>query len=235
MRSRRYSVILLVFLTAQAIYSQSRDFGIWYGINTEYPLKKKLEIDLSTMLRTFSDASRIDEFFLEGGLSYKVSKYLSLAASYRITDNLDDNDEFHVRHKLMTDIKGSGDIGDLAFTARLRFQRQDKTYFEDKDDEIPDYYGRIRLKTEYKTPSFPVNPYIAFETFCRMFEDTRKRFDKNRFSCGLEYKINKQHSVEVQYMFQRDFIPDLADIQILAIEYKFKFGAGSKEKDQPVI
>ncbi|HUX57641.1 MAG TPA: DUF2490 domain-containing protein [Bacteroidales bacterium] len=222
MKNRRFVVLILVLIVTLPTFSQSDDFGIWYGLNTEYSVKKKLEIDLSAMIRTFNNASDIDEAFLEGGVTYKLNKYLALAGSYRITENLEDNSEYHIRHKLMADIKGNGSLGRFDFSARFRFQRQDKTYFEDANDEIPDYHGRIKIKAEYKTPSFPINPSISFETFYRMFEATEKRFDKHRFAIGIEYKINKKHSLELEYMFERDYFPKLSDINLIVLSYKFK-------------
>ena len=68
-------------------FPQKDDFGIWYNINAEHKISKKIELDLDACLRTFKDASRIEEAFLEAGIAYKLNKYFSAGASYRFTEN----------------------------------------------------------------------------------------------------------------------------------------------------
>jgi len=215
-------IFLLILISPYSVFSQNKDFGIWYGLNGEHSLGKKLDIELSALVRTFSNASKVEQAFLEGGLSYNFNKWLTASGAYRFTENLENNNEYHIRHKWLADIKGSGDIGNFGFSGRFRFQRQDKTYFEDANDEIPDYYGRVKIKTEYKTPSFTVNPGISFETFSRMFEATDKTIDKYRISLGLVYKINKKNSVELDYMYERDFLPRLIVMDLIYLTYSFK-------------
>ncbi len=221
---------LLLFITPPG-FSQNNDFGIWYGVNAEYSLKKKLSFILETEVRTFNNASEIGEVFLEGGVGYKFNKHLSAAGSYRITNNLENDNEYHIRNKWIAEIKGDESIGHFNFSGRFRFQRQTRTYFESIYDKFPRSYGRIRLKAEYKTPSFPINPYIYFETFFRMFEQSEKRFNKDRYAIGFEYKLTKRQSVEAEYFFQRDYLPHISGINIISLEYNLKFKS-SKNKQE---
>lgn len=221
---------LLLFFPPQ-VFSQNNDFGIWYGVNAEYSLKKKLSFTLETEVRTFNNASEIGEFFMEGGAGYKFNKHLSAGGAYRITNNLENDNDYHIRYKWMAEIKGDESIGNFNFSGRFRFQRQTRTYFESIYDMFPRSYGRIRLKTEFKTPSFPVNPYIYFETFFRMFEQSDKRFNKDRYAIGLEYKLTKRQSVEAEYFFQRDYLPHISGLNIISLEYNLRFKS-SKNKQE---
>jgi hypothetical protein len=175
------------------------------------------------MVRTFSNASKIEQAFLEGGISYKFNKYFLLAGSYRLANNIEDDDFFHLRHKFMSDLKGTLPVADFTFSLRLRLQTQIMTYFEPGDDKAPDFTGRIRLKCQYNIPKFPVNPYISYESFSPMFENSDRLIGKERVSVGFEYKIVKNHSVEAEYLFERDFIPRISDISIIAFNYNIKF------------
>jgi len=223
MKFKRLSVSIIILIVPLVSYCQKDDFGIWYGVNAEFAVKKKLEIDLSTMIRTFSNASKMEEAYLEGGITYKFNKYLSVTGGYRFTENIEKDSKFHIRHKWLADIKGKGELGNFSFSGRFRFQRQDKTYITDANDEIPDYHGRIKFKSIFKTPSFPINPYISFETFIRMFEASEKRFDKYRLGFGLEYKINKNNSLEAGYLFERDYLPHLSNMHITSVSYNISF------------
>lgn len=217
--------LFLLFLLSgifAASYSKDDDFGIWYGVTAEHKLIRKLELDLSGNVRTFKNASKIDEAFLEAGLDYKFNKYFSVGASYRFTEFYEDDKAYHPRHKWFIDIKGTLPLGDLSVSARFRFQERYKTYYEDEKDKIPDSHGRYRLKALYNVPSFPVNPYVAAEIFCPMFTKTSRNIDKDRFIFGVEYNI-KRTSIELEYMFQRDFLPHISDLNVISVGYNVKF------------
>ncbi len=204
-------------------WSQDKDFGIWYNASAEHKFKDKLELDLSTTIRTFDKASRIEEAFLEGALAYKLTDYLSVSAAYRITENIEDDDTYHLRHKWFAGIKGSLEIWNFNISGRVRFQERYKTYFKDEEDKIPDSHFRLKMDVMYKIPSFPVNPFISAELFCPVFKECDVIVDKKRIMGGIEYKISKKHSVEAEYIFQRDYKPDLTDDHIISLNYKFKF------------
>jgi len=216
-------LILLIIVFPAKLFSQDTDFGIWYSINSEFKLVKKLELDLSPNVRTFNNASKIEEAFLDAGLTYKLFKYLSLSASYRITENLEDDNSYHLQHKLFFDAKGSWTPGDLDLSGRIRFQRRYKTYIEDEEDKIPDSHIRLRLKALYDIPSFKFNPYLSAELFCPVFKEYDRFADKKRYMLGVEYNLNKKHGFELEYIFQKDYHPDLRNEHIIQVNYKIKF------------
>jgi hypothetical protein len=223
MMTKKGCIILFLIFLSFATMAQKKDFGIWYGVSAEHKLTKKLEVDLSTNIRTFNKASKIDEAFIEGGLDYHFSKHLSLAGSYRLTKKIEDNNSYYYQHKLFVDFKGSLTPGNFSLSARLRLQTRTKTYIKDENDTHPDYTGRIKLKAVYKTPVFPLDPYIYVETFQPMFSDLSGTVGKNRFAAGVALKIAKRHSVEAEYIFQRDYQPHLSDINIISVNYNIKF------------
>lgn len=223
MMIRRLASLLILSALVLNLSAQKKDFGIWYGISAEHKFTKKIELDLSTCLRTFDDASRIEEGYLEAGLQWKLNDFLSAAASYRITENIEDDDSYHLRHKWFVDFKGTVEPGDFAFTLRVRFQERYKTFFEDEDDRIPDSHARVRLKADYDIPSFKFNPYVFTELFCPVFRDPERTIDKFRTGAGIECNITKKHSVETEYMFQRDYLPKLRDLHLISVNYNFSF------------
>jgi hypothetical protein len=124
---------------------------------------------------------------------------------------------------MFLDLKGSLPLGKLNFSGRLRFQARTKTYITSESDKFPDYTGRIKFKALFKTQTFPVDPYIYAETFCPMFSEKSGTIGKNRFSAGIEISILKKHSVDLEYIFQRDYQPHLSDLNILSVNYDIKF------------
>ncbi len=207
----------------QTGYCQNRDFGIWYGFNAEHSISKKIEIDLAAVLRTFNNATRTDQAFFEGGITYKLNKHLSASGSYRFTEKIESNSRFYPRHKLFADIKATLPSGNFIFSSRFRFQYQNKTFIEKASDEIPDYHFRIKLKAVYIITQFPLNPYLYFESFSQLFANAHRFSDKNRFAAGVECKITQKQSVDAGYMLQRDFEPHISDMYIVSINYNIKF------------
>ena len=132
MMIRKCSTVLFLILLPYTGFSQNKDFGIWYGISAEHKLAKKLELDLSANIRTFSNASKIEEAFLEGGLTYNLKKHLSVAGSYRLSKNIENNNSLYFQHKMFLDIKGSKPLGKFNFSGRLRFQTRTKTYIKER-------------------------------------------------------------------------------------------------------
>ena len=222
MTTKKLLLCFLLICTASITFSQD-DFGIWYSVTAEKKLVKNLDLDLDANVRTYNNASRIDEAFIDIGLTYKFNKYLSAAASYRFTEFRENDDLFHPRHKWFADLKGRLPLGDFDISARFRFQQRYKTYFEDENDRESKEVGRIKVKSLYNIPSFPVNPYIAAELFFPMFAETERIVEKNRLMAGVEYNVSKKHSFGLEYMHQRDYLPHISDINIVSVGYNLKF------------
>jgi Protein of unknown function (DUF2490) len=222
MTTKKLLLSFLLICTSLFSFSQD-DFGIWYSVAAEKKLVRKLDLDLDANLRTYNNASKAYEAFLDIGFNYKFNKYLSAAASYRFTEFREKDDLFHPRHKWFADLKGKLPLGDFEISVRLRFQQRYKTYFQDENDKESKEVGRIKLKIFYDIPSFPVNPYLSSEFFLTMFSGIQRNVEKNRFMAGFEYKIAKKQSIELEYMFQRDFLPHISDMNIISLGYNLKF------------
>jgi hypothetical protein len=220
----RFSVLCFFLIVVhQTAIGQSDDFGIWYGINATHPVSKKLDIIGTAMVRTIKNASKIEEAYLDGGISFNLNNYLSFAGSYRITRFLELDSDYHIRHKWFFDVRNNLPLGKVLISTRFRFQIQKKTYFKTDEDKLPGYYGRIRLKAAYKFNDFPLSPYLYIETFSTLFDNSDLIIYKVRYSGGLEYKIAKKHSVTTEYLFERSFLPGLSDKNIISVSYYLKF------------
>jgi hypothetical protein len=221
--TKKLLILLFSFSLPLTGYTQKRDFGIWYGVSAEHKLTDKLELDLSADIRTFKNAAKVEETFLDGGLAYNFNKYLTAAGYYRLSKNIEDDNSYYFRHKVFLDLKGTLPVRDLSLTCRLRIQTRTNTYIENEEDKHPEYTGRIKFKALYKTASIPVNPYSYVEMFCPMFSEKSGTIGKCRYSAGLEYRIAKRQSLEAEYIFQRDYLPHISDKNIISLNYNIKF------------
>jgi hypothetical protein len=215
-------LIIFIFVTGIS-FSQSDDFGIWLGVNAEHRLVRKLDAELSGCLRTFNNTSQIEQSFLEGGLQYSFNKYISLAGSYRIISNLEEDSRYYFRHKLFLDLKAALPSGNFSFSGRLRIQRTTKTYIEDDEDLMAKFYGRLKLKASYKLPSSPLKPYIYLESFSPLFSNSPLAISKYRLSAGFDLMISRRSSADLGYIFQRDYHPHISNLHIISLTYNIKF------------
>jgi hypothetical protein len=213
--------IFILIISSGKAKGQEKDFGAWFGAEIDHSFSKKLDASLKASYRTFKDINILDEAFVEGELSYNINDYLSFAGSYRLAEVSDGNDGNHIRHKLFAIVKGKVPVDRFTFSARVMLQTTIRTYVEDEDDKKVFYTGRLKLKAAYNIKNFPVDPYIGFESFTKMKLNQDNVIDKSRFSAGFDYKISKKHSVQLEYILERDAIPELYFIHIVSVSYKF--------------
>jgi hypothetical protein len=223
MMIKRFFFFFLFIKVAGSVYSQDTDFGLWYEVNAEKSLSKKFDINGTLMVRTFDNASTLDQVFLDLGVSYSLNKYVGFAAAYRLGNYLEDDDLYHIRHKWLADIKGTLPLNHFVLSARFRLQIMAREYIEDATADKAEYDGRFKLKGIYKIPDFPVNPYLSIETFSPVFRNEGHLINKSRSTAGLEYKITNKHYIETEYIYQRDTYPHLSIMHILSLSYTFKF------------
>lgn len=215
--------MFVLISTAAFTLAQKKDFGMWYSITAEKEILKDLDLEVDVNLRTYHDVKEIEEGFADFGLGYKFNKHLSAGISYRYTQTREDDELYHPRHKWFADFRAKTALGDFDVSGRLRFQQRYKTYFEDENDKESKEHLRFRIKTAYDIPKFPLNPFVTAELFLPVFDDNVNRtVDKQRFTGGFKYNISKKHSVELEYMFQRDFFPDWTDMNIISVNYSIK-------------
>ena len=223
MMIKRWAPVIFALLLPLSAGAQDDDFGLWYTANVKAGVTQKLNAEVSLELRTFENAGKVDQGFFEAGLEYKLIDYLSVAGSYRLTDELEDDSKYYLQHHFIVDLKGSLKPGNFTLQGRFRFQTRIRTYLVEVEDQYPDYAGRIRLKATYRTQSFPVNPYLYSEIFIPLNKEPERVIGKVRFAGGIEYRIFKKHSIDLSYILQRDYMPDIYNKHIIQIGYNFSF------------
>jgi hypothetical protein len=96
---------------------------------------------------------------------------------------------------------------------------------EDTSDGTKDYDSgeknalRQRLKVEYNTRKCKWDPYASVEIVNEL--DDNFTFKKMRYTVGVDYKINKQNTLSIGYLYQRKFAADL-NFYALSIGYSLK-------------
>ena len=140
-----------------------------------------------------------------------------------------DHDYWVIRNRVYATISGEYKIGRFEFGLRERLQythtcaaTTNETKYEYKSatgaDLDPNSYQlfeetaleekdakhnltlRSRLNVKYDIPNCKVNPFASVELYTRL--DEWKGYDKLRYRLGASYKINKDNSISLYYLFE---------------------------------
>ena len=157
------------------------------------------------------------------------------------------SDYWGLRHRVNLSLTASHQFGRLGVSLRERWQytyRPEQTVdrywnYTDEDDDVVfgekvvkkgisqthTYHGkgsnkwRNRLQLKYKLDK-TWRPYVSAESTVG-----GSGFDKMRYSLGTEIRLNKQHSLDMKYMYQHLYNDDDSESNrhILGLGYTFKF------------
>ncbi|MCR4603889.1 MAG: DUF2490 domain-containing protein [Prevotella sp.] len=237
-------------LTSTPARAQSDDFGIWTEANVEKSITDKLSIEGGAELRTRDDGfGEIDRWSVGVGASYDLTPWLKASVGYSLLNDHNHKvnnsgkkyaDYWGFRHRLNVSLTASYKIGKLGISLRERWQytyRPEKTvqrYWNYTDEDDDRYYGeeadthvykgkgtnkwRNRLQLKYKL-SKQWRPFVSAETTVG-----GSGLDKIRYAAGTEWRISKQHELEMYYMYQQNKKDeDESNRHVIGVSYKYKF------------
>jgi|GEM_PF-1487418 len=245
--------ILLLFLPLLLTfsgYSQNKP-STWFELGFSKEVVKNLKLEFNPELRLqdafnvdSTNGFKMDSYILEGGLSYKLNKYLTFAGYYRFEEEykakykrkLDANGNKIVpkqygyiysnnsSNRLAFDIKSGFDLNRFGFQFRIRYTKG--LYVNNDASEF-----RYRAKIDYDIKGSKLVPFISVELFNdRSVTETDralisgglKDVDKIRYTGGLAYTINKNNEATLFYRLQDNRIKD-ETVNIIGLGYSHDF------------
>lgn len=205
-----FFILLISYNITQA---KTEKFGTWIELEFTKKFLKDFEFSIIPEFR-LQDNFTMDEYILEGKLSYEPFKYLNLATSYRYNTNVKTKGN-EISHSLVFDATGKIKFNRVKASLRARFSNET----DSGDIPLDVYYFRPRVKFQYNIKKTKIEPYISYELFQNLKE---KDLYKGRFDAGLSRDIGKLHSVGIYYRMQ-DYFDSRNSINILGINYQLKF------------
>lgn len=245
----KYKILLVVLVATMCmpLSVKSDDFGMWGELNVEKKLSKKWNVGLGLEYRSRNNMKTCDRFSVGADVGYKVNDWLKVTVGYTLLDDhfyKENNkgtkyaDYWGLRHRINVTFTLSHSFDKFNVSLRERWQytyRQEKTvqrYYvnttatHDAGEEADEhtYNGKGKnvwrncLQLKYKVSSV-WRPYVNAETY------VAKGLDKIRYAAGTEIRLNKQHSLDVKYMYQHLYTDDdnEGNRHITGIGYTFKF------------
>ena len=199
------------------------DAGSWNTFNVTKGLSSKLTFLFTEELRIRENFTRLNLFYTNLGLEYKVAKNFKAALVYRWIDKWQDDDVFSYRHRLMLDLTAKHKFGKLTASYRNRTQVEERDIYTSASGRLPEWYSRNKFGAKYDMGT-RYTPFASVE-FRYQFHDPRNvesdgTWHRDRYALGAEYTINTKSSFAVYYLIQREYnVLSPQDLFIVGLEY----------------
>lgn len=212
-------LFILAILLSLSGYTQSRP-STWVELEFSKKIVKNLKVEFNPELRLFS-GFEMDAYILEGGLSYKLHKYLTIAGYYRFENEYNYREkreiyEWEPASRLAFDAKSGFELKRFDFQFRLRYTNG--TDFDDTTDDKASYF-RYRAKVDYDIKGSKLAPFVSVEAFHDLI---LKGIDKTRYTGGLAFPINKSNELSLFYRLQDYSEAGKSSTNIIGIGYSLK-------------
>jgi hypothetical protein len=186
-----------------------RDNSLWIGYFSHVKLKEKWAINSDFQYRTRNGISQSSQLLFRSGLSYSFNNKLEVTlggAHFRffITDDITRGE-----WRPWQEVKISDQIGIIKISNRFRFEQRFNEIVKDGSPSGNYLFNwrfrhridlRVPLKKE-KDNGNNLHALLGNELMINAGENIQiNYFDQNRLYIGLNYEINKQMSVQLQYM-----------------------------------
>lgn len=210
---RRIILLIAIFImSATVAQAKTEKFGTWVDLEFRKDFLERFSFSITPKLR-FQDQFQLDEYMVQGNLSYDAFPFLSLAGTYRVGTEIKNKENVNYT-RFAFDAQASKDINRFELSLRGRY-----TNFSETDDENSSNYFRPRAKLEYRTRGKRIRPFTSYELFQNL---TKKELQKSRFDVGFTRRLGNLHRVGLYYRLH-DYFTDKPSIHILGIDYRLKF------------
>lgn len=192
-------LFILPFLLAFSGLAQDGP-STWLEAEFSKKIVKNLKVEFNPELRLLG-GFEMDTYILEGGLSYKLHDFLTLAGYYRYENERNYREkrevyEWEPSNRFAFDAKTGFEW--KRFNTQFRLRYTNGSDFDETTDN-KDSFFRYRAKIDYNINNNKINPFASVEAFHDLvLED----FDKMRYTVGLNYPINKKNEIGLFYRLQ---------------------------------
>jgi hypothetical protein len=204
------------------------DAGAWNTFSISVSLNNKWTVLFTEELRIKENYTRLNLFYTNLGMEYKINKNLRTSLVYRWIDKYQDDNSFSFRHRLMWDVNAKLPISTKwAISYRHRLQMEFRDVSSDPNGKIPEWYSRNRVEGSYQINDklgASLAAEFRYQIHNRRFESSEHTWHRMRFQGGVDYKLTNADKVGAYYLIQREFnINQPQRIFITGLEYSHRF------------
>lgn len=199
------------------------DAGSWNTFNLEKNITQKVAFLFTEELRFKENFSRLNLFYTNLGIEYKVFKNFKAALVYRWIDKFQDDNTFSYRHRLMLDLTFKRKFGNLSASYRNRTQVEERDIYSSENGKTPEWYSRNKVGIKYD-PGKRYIPFASVEFRYQLYDPRNVESDntwhRTRYVVGIEYKIDNKNTFSGYYLIQQEYnVVSPQDQYIVGLEY----------------
>lgn len=216
---------LLVFVMMQGIlsYAQVNDAGLWMGLNAEKKLSRAFSVTLSEELRMNENVSEVGSIISDVGLAYKVNKWVKVSVNYRFSNKRRLDDSYSNRHRYYFDLTLKEKFKPVVLSLRTRYQSQYADIHSSSDGKTPKNVLREKLTVKLDLNK-KYSPYVYAESYTSVNDPDYNSIKNMRYCGGVEYAINRMHSLDLFYLYQKEYnVKNPQSDYVVGIGYFFSF------------
>ena len=215
----------IFFFNATCFAQLSNDAGLWTTLTVQYPFNKKISLVLDEEFRLRENYQRINLFYTNIGIDYKITKFIKISPTYRAIQKKRIEGGYSQRHRLMLDMTLKKKFRKITISERVRYQIEVQEFYTSKKGKLAEQFLRFKTDLKYSLTQ-KITPYYSCE-FRYQIRAPRgdgplydNGFHRIRNVIGTEYELNKKNAINVYYLFQTEFnISTPESIYILGIGY----------------
>jgi hypothetical protein len=222
-------IIFLYFFIALLCYNSFaqniKDAGLWATFSVQKEITKKISLTLDQEMRLRENFQRLNLFYTNIGIDYKLNKNIKISPSYRFTQKKQLEPGFSYRHRFSLDVTAKKKLSAITLSERVRYQTEVQDYYSSRKGKLLEHYLRFKTDIKYTAPE-KITPYFSCEF---RYQITAPRgneplsnygFHRIRNVAGIEYKIDDSNTLNLYYLIQSEFnIIDKESIYIVGIGY----------------
>ena len=203
------------------------DAGSWNTLNIDKVINEKFTALFTEECRFKENFSRLNLFYTNLGIEYKVAKNFKTALIYRWIDKFQDDNTFSYRHRLMLDLTVKSQLRKFNFSYRQRLQAEERDVYSSYNGKIPEWYSRNKVSLKYDMEKRYI-PYAGVELRYELHNPRKIESDQTlhraRYFFGVDYKINLKNTFSTYYLIQREWnVLGPQNLYIVGLEYSLTF------------
>jgi hypothetical protein len=221
--SKKASGITVLFFAFCISNAQTNDAGLWLRASVEKKINLQMSLQLSQGLRMYENLTEVGQTFTELGFSYLIKKGFTASVMYRFSQSKQMDNSYSLRHRAAIDLAYKYKYKRAIFIIRERVQIQYRNVGTSETGNVPRIYARTKFTFKYDLKK-KITPYVAIEMYNPLNNPKRMWIDKLRYRAGLEYDVNKHHSLDFyglidQQLYRKNSRTDFVG----GIGYKYSF------------
>ena len=210
-------------LSVVSAFAQQDDAGLWSSVTIKHKVTRRMSVSLSEQIRMHQNVSEVEQFFTDAGVDYEFIPAFKVSVNYRLTSK-NQLTYYSTRHRFYVDLSYKQKLKPIAISLRQRVQSQVESIHSSENGRIPEWYTRTKLAVKLDLGK-KYSPYLATEYYYVIdnLKEEDQVFDKARYEVGIDYDFNKQSSVNLFYLIQKDLRENKTRDFVSGIGYTYSF------------